>query len=133
MPIRKQKLAASTAAQLKDLKWAVLGFSLISVLLVAWRRSSAMGHEDPMGVRLAHQDTKRTCMAMADEFEPPAGLLGLSLLGHLPRWYSVRLPPLDGDVELQRARHCRYCSLPSNQEMLGTAIPDLLSGFVVQV
>lgn len=51
LPIKKQKLTSATAGQLKDLKWAVLGFSLISVLLVTWRRSSALGREDPMGVR----------------------------------------------------------------------------------
>lgn len=50
LPFKKEKLSASTTSQLKDLKWAVLGFSLISVILVAWRRASAMGHEDPMGV-----------------------------------------------------------------------------------
>jgi ferredoxin-type protein NapH len=50
LPFKKQRLPASTTAQLKDLKYAVLGFSLISVILVAWRRASALGHEEPMGV-----------------------------------------------------------------------------------
>lgn len=54
LPIKKEKLPASTVNQLKDIKWAVLGFSLISTVLVAWRRSSAMAHEDPMGVLFSY-------------------------------------------------------------------------------
>jgi len=51
LPFKKERVSSATASQLKDLKWAVLGFSLVSVLLVAWRRSSSAiaGQEDPMG------------------------------------------------------------------------------------
>jgi len=50
LPFRKQKLPASSVSQLKDLKWAVLGFSLITVVLIAWRRVSVRATDDPMGV-----------------------------------------------------------------------------------
>jgi ferredoxin-type protein NapH len=49
LPFKKEKLSPAAASQLKDLKWGVLGFSIFSVLLVAWRRHSHSA-EDPMGV-----------------------------------------------------------------------------------
>jgi len=50
LPFKKTKLSSSAVSQVKDLKYAVLGFSLISVLLIAWRRSASSVQEDPMGV-----------------------------------------------------------------------------------
>lgn len=50
LPFKKHKLSPNATAQLKDLKWGVLGFSLISVTLVAWRRHAAGFETDPMGL-----------------------------------------------------------------------------------
>jgi len=49
LPFKKQKLSANALNQFKDIKWAVLGFSIMCVLIVAWRRAGSAWTEDPIG------------------------------------------------------------------------------------
>jgi len=133
LPFRKQKLPASSVSQLKDLKWAVLGFSLITVVLIAWRRVSVRATDDPMGVRLSMSTVEsfpvfvRMRETIRERRRPEKerlgeptticlnkwsrcfvlGVLGLPLFRRITSWDSLRLPALDGHVELQCACHCR--------------------------
>eukprot|EP01089_Gocevia_fonbrunei_P010602 TRINITY_DN23543_c0_g1_i1.p1 TRINITY_DN23543_c0_g1~~TRINITY_DN23543_c0_g1_i1.p1 ORF type:complete len:299 (-),score=54.08 TRINITY_DN23543_c0_g1_i1:39-935(-) len=51
LPFKKQKLTPATVSQYKDIKWAILAFSLFSCFVVAWRRASNSFLEtDPLGV-----------------------------------------------------------------------------------
>jgi len=50
LPFKKQRLTPATVSQIKDIKWVVLGLSILSAILVGWRRSSSSVHEHPMGV-----------------------------------------------------------------------------------
>jgi len=50
LPFKKQRLSTTVTNQIKDVKWAVLGFSIFSALLIGWRRTSSPPQEDPMGV-----------------------------------------------------------------------------------
>jgi len=49
LPFQKQKLSAANVSQLKDLKWVVLGFSLVSSVLIGWRRIGS-SEANPLGV-----------------------------------------------------------------------------------
>jgi len=49
LPFKKQKLSANAVNQFKDIKWAVLGFSIMCALIVAWRRAGSSWTEDPIG------------------------------------------------------------------------------------
>jgi len=50
LPFKKHRLSSTASNQFKDLKWAILAFSIFSVCIVAWRRSSSTFAEDPIGV-----------------------------------------------------------------------------------
>jgi polyferredoxin len=43
LPFKKEKLTAGTISQLRDIKWFVVGFSLIISILVGYNRSNAGG------------------------------------------------------------------------------------------
>jgi len=49
LPIKKQKLNPSTVSSLRDIKWAVVAFSLIVSLMIGFRRQS-LTIDSPMGV-----------------------------------------------------------------------------------
>eukprot|EP01097_Dermamoeba_algensis_P009302 TRINITY_DN651_c0_g2_i3.p1 TRINITY_DN651_c0_g2~~TRINITY_DN651_c0_g2_i3.p1 ORF type:complete len:264 (-),score=55.69 TRINITY_DN651_c0_g2_i3:306-1097(-) len=49
LPIQKQTLSQSTLSQVKDIKWAVVGFSLLTSILIGFRRLS-QPDQDPVGV-----------------------------------------------------------------------------------
>jgi len=49
LPFQKQKISPSTLSQVKDIKWAVVGFSLLTSVLIGFRRLS-LPDQDPVGV-----------------------------------------------------------------------------------
>lgn len=50
LPFKKERVNQAKVNQFKDIKWVVLSFSIFSVLVVAWRRSSSVHVEEPIGV-----------------------------------------------------------------------------------
>jgi len=48
LPVKKQKLTPSMLASMRDVKWAVVGFSILTSLLVGMRRSS-IASDNPVG------------------------------------------------------------------------------------
>eukprot|EP01098_Paradermamoeba_levis_P016562 TRINITY_DN89_c0_g1_i1.p1 TRINITY_DN89_c0_g1~~TRINITY_DN89_c0_g1_i1.p1 ORF type:complete len:302 (+),score=92.87 TRINITY_DN89_c0_g1_i1:153-1058(+) len=49
LPFKKQKISQATLSQVKDIKWAVVGFSVLTSILVGFRRVS-QPDQDPVGV-----------------------------------------------------------------------------------
>jgi len=49
LPFKKQRVSNATASSLRDVKWAVVAFSVLSSMLVSYRRSS-LTQDIPMGV-----------------------------------------------------------------------------------
>jgi len=50
LPFKKEKLSPITHGQIKDIKWAILGFSLFLSILVGLKRSGATETSVPIGV-----------------------------------------------------------------------------------
>jgi len=50
LPFKKEKLSPVTYGQIKDIKWAILGFSLFLSILVGLKRSGATETSVPIGV-----------------------------------------------------------------------------------
>jgi len=48
LPVKKEKLSPSTAGSLRDIKWAVVAFSILTSVLVAFRRRATLD-EYPVG------------------------------------------------------------------------------------
>lgn len=48
IPVKKDKLSASTASSLRDIKWAVVAFSVLSAILAGYKRTGAT--DAPVGV-----------------------------------------------------------------------------------
>jgi len=49
LPVKKQRISQSTSSSLKDVKWAVLGFSILSTIVVSYRRGTNLD-ETPFGI-----------------------------------------------------------------------------------
>jgi len=47
--VKRQRVTAPILSQVKDIKWVVLGLSLLSAVLVGWRRTTTT-EENPLGV-----------------------------------------------------------------------------------
>jgi len=47
LPIKKQKLSAATVSQVKDIKWVIVGLSIVTAILVGFRRQQKPDDDDP--------------------------------------------------------------------------------------